>query len=686
MDQVIIRVPASTSNLGPGFDCLGVALRIYNTVAVARGASDRQSPRIVSQAAELFFKRARRRQFSFSCSITEQIPRARGLGGSATIRLGILHALNHLSGNPLDRLSIFQLCAQLEGHPDNAAPASFGGFTIARGQNVQRFAISPRLYFVLLIPDFEVKTSKARKVLPLKVLRTAAVENCGNACAITAAFVSRNYGNLRGAFVDRLHQPFRQKLIPFFPRVIAAAEKSGALGAFLSGSGSTICAITLQDRHKVADAMRRAARFEISSHNHHDRRQSRCPDSGNQKSEVIEMGRRLENLEQFGIDVVLERRRGFRASILRGILYALSFVYEWLVQLRLYLYRKRIFRERALGCLVISIGNLTVGGTGKTPIVEKFARALQTGGRRIAILSRGYKSVPLPSKRSWLNWLRNEQVDLPRVVSDGKSLLLDSLIAGDEPYMLAHNLKDVVVLVDKDRVKSGRFAIDKWKVDTLVLDDGLQYLHLKHRLDIVLVDRQAPFGNEFLLPRGTLRESPRNLRRASYIFITKSTGEPNDALVERIRRYNRTAEIIECAHKPLYLQDVFTGERLQLERLRDTFIGSICGIAAPESFEGGLKRLGARVDLAKRYIDHHYYTEAELQSFMNRCIRRDLEMIVTTEKDAVRMPRLPEAEVKVPIYFLRVEIEILSGHESWEHCVARICKPQPLLSPERFFA
>jgi tetraacyldisaccharide 4'-kinase len=396
------------------------------------------------------------------------------------------------------------------------------------------------------------------------------------------------------------------------------------------------------------------------------------------------MGRRLENLEQFGIDVVLERRHGIRASILRGILYGLSFVYERIVQLRLYFYRKRIFRERALGCLVISVGNLTVGGTGKTPIVEKFARALQAGGRRVAILSRGYKSVP--RKRSWLDRLRRSMVEPPRIVSDGKSLLLDSRTAGDEPYMLAHNLKDVVVLVDKDRVKSGLLAIDKWKIDTLLLDDGLQYLHLKHRLDIVLVDRQAPFGNEFLLPRGTLREAPRNLRRASYIFITKNTGESNEALIQRIRRYNRTAEIIECAHRPLYLQNVFTGERLPLERLRDAFIGSICGIAAPESFEGALKKLGADVDLAKRYIDHHYYTEAELTTFINRCIRRDLAMIVTTEKDAVRMPHLPEADVKVPICFLRVEIEILSGHESWEHCVARICKPQPMLSPERFFA
>src|ERR1043166_9719168 len=396
------------------------------------------------------------------------------------------------------------------------------------------------------------------------------------------------------------------------------------------------------------------------------------------------MGRRLENLEQFGIDVVLERRHGVRASILRGILYALSFAYDRVVQLRLYFYRKRIFRERALGVLVISVGNLTVGGTGKTPIVEKIARALQTGGGRGAILSRGYKSVP--RKRSLLSRLFKGEADPPRIVSDGISLLLDSRTAGDEPYMLAHNLKNVIVLVDKDRVKSGLLAIEKWKVDTLLLDDGLQYLHLKHRLDIVLVDRQAPFGNEFLLPRGTLREAPRNLRRAIYIFITKNTGESNKKLIERIRRYNRTAEIIECAHRPLYLQNIHTAERLMLDRLRGAFIGSICAIAVPESFEDALKKLGANVNLALRFIDHHYFTEAEIRSFINRCIRRDLSMIVTTEKDAVRMPHLAEGEAKVPIYFMRVEIEILSGHESWEQCVARICKPQPMLSPERFFA
>jgi homoserine kinase len=257
--SVTIRIPASTSNLGPGFDCLGVALRIYNLVAVLRTTKREPFAPIVTKAADLFFKRTKRGRFAFSCSATEKIPRSRGLGSSATIRLGVLHGLNELARRPLDRLSIFRLCAELEGHPDNAAPSSFGGFTVARGENVQRFAVSPRLKFVLLIPDFEIRTAAARRILPAEIPHTDAVASVGNASAITAAFASGDYGNLRGAFVDQLHQPFRAKLIPFLPRVIAAAEKAGALGAFLSGSGSTICAVTLRDPREVAAAMQRAA-------------------------------------------------------------------------------------------------------------------------------------------------------------------------------------------------------------------------------------------------------------------------------------------------------------------------------------------------------------------------------------------------------------------------------------------
>src|ERR1700726_773989 len=259
IQQTTIRVPASTSNLGPGFDCLGVALRVYNLVTLSRATKRESLAPIAAQAADLFFKRTKRRRFAFFCLAAEKIPRSRGLGSSATVRLGILHGLNELTRRPLDRLSIFRLCAELEGHPDNAAPSSFGGFTVARGKHVQRFQVSSRLKFVLLIPDFEILTSAARQILPEEIPHPDAVASAGNACAITAAFASGAYENLRGAFIDHFHQPFRARRIPLLPRVVAAAEKAGALGAFLSGSGSTICAATLQSAKKVAAAMQRAA-------------------------------------------------------------------------------------------------------------------------------------------------------------------------------------------------------------------------------------------------------------------------------------------------------------------------------------------------------------------------------------------------------------------------------------------
>src|SRR5215210_6290051 len=200
------------------------------------------------------------------------------------------------------------------------------------------------------------------------------------------------------------------------------------------------------------------------------------------------MRRWLENVEQFAIDVILERRYGKRAFALRWFLHALSFLFRFGVQSRLWMYRHRLLRERTPACLVISIGNLTVGGTGKTPVVEKFARTLQDHGRRVAILSRGYKSKKPPffrrMQRKWLGMERRK----PRIVHDGQRLLLDSRFAGDEPFMLAKSLKDVIVLVGKDRVRSAMYAIREMKCDTLILDDGMQYLHLKHRLEICLID------------------------------------------------------------------------------------------------------------------------------------------------------------------------------------------------------
>ena len=379
-----------------------------------------------------------------------------------------------------------------------------------------------------------------------------------------------------------------------------------------------------------------------------------------------------ENIETFLLEVILEERQGADAQIVRALALACSKLFQYLIKVRRFLYNVRILRDSTLGVQVIAIGNLTVGGTGKTPVVEKFARVLKDQGRNIAILSRGYRSRPRPF-HEWLfnKLLLRDDTTPPRVVSDGKSLLLDSEMAGDEPYMLASNLKDVVVLVDKDRVKSGRYAIEKFGCDTLLLDDGFQYWKLQgRRLDIVLVDRQQPFGNERLLPRGTLREPPSHLARANTIFITKSDGN-TDELRRRIEKFNPTAGIIECIHHPLYLEDVFTGQRSGLDVLKNRRVASFSGIAQPESFEQSLVQLGAELVYTKRFADHHRFTQQEVINAINRSKKRQAQLIITTQKDAVRFPKIDRRDL--PIYFMRVEIKILSGANDFQDCVRKIC-------------
>src|SRR5262245_54884432 len=379
-----------------------------------------------------------------------------------------------------------------------------------------------------------------------------------------------------------------------------------------------------------------------------------------------------EYLETFFLEVILEKRRDKRAAVVRSVLFLLSKLFQVAIKFRRFLYNVRILRDRTLGVQVIAIGNLTVGGTGKTPVVEKFARELRDEGRNVAILSRGYRSKPKPFHEWLLNKiLFRDDTTPPRVVSDGKSLLLDSEMAGDEPYMLASNLKDVVVLVDKDRVKSGRYAIEKFGCDTLLLDDGFQYWKLRgRRQDIVLIDRQQPFGNERLLPRGTLREPPSHLARASTIFITKSDGNTEE-LRRRIAQFNPDAGVIECIHHPLYLEDVFTGERKGLEAVKDRKVASFSGIAQPESFEQSLVQLGSELVYSKRFADHHRFSQQEVLNAINRSKKRQATMIITTQKDAVRFPKIDRRDL--PFYFMRVEIKIIGGAEDFLDCVRKIC-------------
>ncbi len=379
-----------------------------------------------------------------------------------------------------------------------------------------------------------------------------------------------------------------------------------------------------------------------------------------------------EAVETFVLEVIFEQRRGKRAALMRAALFALSKLFQVAVKTRRFLYNVRILRDTTLGVQVIAIGNLTVGGTGKTPVVEKFARELRDQGRTLAILSRGYRSKPPPlAKRLIDRFFFRQDRTPPRVVSDGKSLLLDSETAGDEPYMLASNLKDVIVLVDKDRVKSGRYAIEKFGCDTLLLDDGFQYWKLRgRRMDVVLIDYQQPFGNEQMLPRGTLREPPSHLARASTVFITKSDGK-TAALRQRIAQFNPSAGIIECVHHPLYLEDVFTGERHGLERLENRPIASLSGIAQPESFEQSLIKLGGELVYSKRFADHHRFSQQEVLNVINRSKKRQAQAIITTQKDAVRFPKIDRRDL--PIYFMRVEIKILSGAKDFHDCVQKIC-------------
>ncbi|MDI1250806.1 MAG: tetraacyldisaccharide 4'-kinase [Lacunisphaera sp.] len=395
---------------------------------------------------------------------------------------------------------------------------------------------------------------------------------------------------------------------------------------------------------------------------------------------------KIDEFEQFAIDVIMGRREGTMAMLFGAFLQVCSYLFSGIVQLRLWLYRNRIFRDQPLGCLVVVVGNLTVGGTGKTPIVEMFAKALRDRGRKVAILSRGYKSKAPPLWQKWWFWLNHTEPPPPRVVSDGDQVLLDSELAGDEPFMLARNLPGVVVLVDKDRVKAGAYAIARFGCDTLVLDDGFQYLPLKGRLNLLLVDKTNPFGNGFLLPRGILREPIKHLQRASYVFLTKSKGVRDEELEGMIRRFNPAAEIIECAHKPQYLQLLGEGEpfrhaqgpepvagRLPLSALAGKRIGAFSGIAAPESFEAFLRDTGAKLGYTRRFLDHYRFTAEDLTEVFAEAQVAGVTMMITTEKDAVRLATAEK--FPLPVYYLRLEIEILRGAADFQEAVGKICFP-----------
>ena len=266
--RIQVRVPASTSNLGPGFDCLGLALQLYNTTTLTRGADERLPKGMIGDTAASFFQNiagGKIEPFGFEARIDGDIPVSRGLGSSVTVRLGVLMGLAELvrESVAIPQEEILDLLIKLEGHPDNAVPSFLGGFAIcarasdnpADGFAYTRVAVKPELSFVTLVPDLKLSTEAARGLLPKEVPFRQAVENVQRTARITAAFCTGDYDALRGMFIDHLHQPFRQVLIPGFADILGAAREAGALGSFLSGSGSCLMAVTLGEEEAISQAM-----------------------------------------------------------------------------------------------------------------------------------------------------------------------------------------------------------------------------------------------------------------------------------------------------------------------------------------------------------------------------------------------------------------------------------------------
>ena len=381
-----------------------------------------------------------------------------------------------------------------------------------------------------------------------------------------------------------------------------------------------------------------------------------------------------ESFAHMTADVIYDRREGWPVAIYAAFLKALSYIFEGAVRTRYWMYENRILRDAPLGCLVVVVGNLTVGGTGKTPIVEKFARSLNERGRKVAILSRGYKSKSEGALKRFIRWITHGEAPKPKVVSDGKNILLNSEFAGDEPYMLARNLPGVIVIVDKNRVRAGHYAITEFGADTLVLDDGFQYLPLRGQLQLLLVDKTNPFGNFGLLPRGILREPVSHLKRASYIFITKSDGIRDSKLERTIRKYNPTAEIIECAHRPASLVGFNDGKRTDPSVLNEAKVACFSAIAAHDSFENLITGLGGEIVYKKRFLDHHRFDDIELDSFFSNAVKAGSQMAICTEKDAVRIN--DNLRPPIPFYYTKLEIDILKGSEDFESAVEKICFPK----------
>jgi len=319
----------------------------------------------------------------------------------------------------------------------------------------------------------------------------------------------------------------------------------------------------------------------------------------------------------------------------------LSLIYKAGIAVLYAIYQKGIFRSHSLPVKVISVGNITLGGTGKTPLVCMIAQMLQKEGYRVGILSRGYgradKSI--------------------RVVSDGTSIKANCQDAGDEPYFMAQKLQGISITVGADRYRVGEMALASQKRDVLILDDGFQHRRLNRDFNIVTMDSKNPWGNGHLLPSGPLREPLKSLKRASVIVLTGPQKNQNVAHVIPIIQKHTSAPVFQSYHKPILWVNLKTQKTQPLEFLKGKQVVVFAGIGKPEAFRSTLESLNIIVLDFIKFRDHYWYSEKDLQLIQKKSIALSVDAIVTTEKDAVRLNSLSLGIL--PIFSLSIELTLL---------------------------
>lgn len=368
-------------------------------------------------------------------------------------------------------------------------------------------------------------------------------------------------------------------------------------------------------------------------------------------------------LEEYALSVIAEPGRpGLPAALFRGFLGGCAGLYD--IGLEAYLAWERVGlrRRERLPVPTISIGNLTVGGTGKTPMTQMICRRLQAQGKRVAVLSRGHGG----------------EGHGVRLVSDGEGdVLLTPDEAGDEPVLLAKTLPHIPVLVGKDRRISGREALRRFAIDALILDDGFQFWQLHRDLDIVLLDARQPFDNGYLLPRGLLREPKRHLRRAGVVVVTRAGGLPEagrQALAAQVRRLAPDAPLFFADHRPVGLVPVadFAASLLPLAALAGKRVFAVSAIAQPQSFIETLEQgAGAIVVGQQVWSDHHKFTSSDRQEALRQAGECGAAAIVMTEKDAVKWP-VSDGMGEMPAYALRIEMTVENDADFWKRILSEI--------------